>query len=843
MGKFYTNVHRRGNNILLRGYDENGTEVKEKVAYQPYLFIPAEEGHYRTLLGHPAEKKQFESMKDAKEFITQFKGVSNFNFYGMTQWVYPFIFDNYRTEIKYDPSIIKVANIDIEVAADDGFPDIQDAIKEITAICLRNNGFSHVFGCGDFRNDNPDKVRYVKCVDEEALLRAFLAEWNIINPDVVTGWYIEFFDIPYLVNRITNILGEEEAKRLSPWGLLEEKTIELHGRPNQVFVPVGVAVLDYQNLYKKFTYTTQESYKLDHIAFVEIGERKLDYSEYDSLLELYKNDYQKFIEYNIHDCALVEFIDDKLKLLELVYAMAYDARVNFADALTSVRLWDVIIHNYLLERRLVVHQFTPSTDAIDIVGGYVKDPKIGQHEWVVSFDLNSLYPHLIMQYNISPETYVGSLKEMRGDAMDKERIVGQIIEGSFEEYATYREQYAITANHKMYSREKQGFLPALMEKMYADRKVYKDQMTEVKKEYEEKKTPELSKEVSRLHNLQMAKKIQLNSAYGALANPYFRWFDTKHAEAITMSGQLSIRWIERDINQYLNKALETTGVDYVIASDTDSIYVSLSGLVDKFFVKGEQAERKQKIITFLDKSCEKQIQSVINKSYRNLADYVGAYQQKMFMKREVIADKGIWRGKKMYVLNIWYNEEVRYKEPKLKTMGIEVVRSSIPAVCREAMKKALNIIMVGTQQELYTFVSDFRAKFMESPIEDIASPRGVNGMNKYKDAANIYMSRTPVHVKGALIHNHLLKQLDLDKKYTYIKNGDKIKFIYLKDPNPTHDTVISFSGVLPPQFNLDKYIDRNLQYEKTFLGPVESITKVIGWEAKKTANLKGFLKP
>lgn len=838
MGKFYTNVHRRGNNILLRGYDENGTRVKEKVAYQPYLFVPAEEGNYRTLHGHTVDKKQFDSIRDAKEFIDQFKEVSNFSFYGMKQWIYPFIFDNYRAEIKYDPSIIKVANIDIEVASDDGFPDIQDAIKEVTAICLRVDGFSHVFGCGDFVTDDP-KVRYVKCVDEEALLRAFLAEWNIISPDVVTGWNIEFFDIPYLVNRITNIIGEEEAKRLSPWGLLEEKTIEIHGRENQVFVPVGVSVLDYYNMYRKFTYTTQESYKLDHIAFVEIGERKIDYSEYESLLKLYKENYQKFIEYNIHDCALVERIDDKLKLLELVYAMAYDAKVNFADALTSVRLWDVIIHNYLLERRVVVPQFVLTSDDEGIVGGYVKNPKIGQHEWVVSFDLNSLYPHLIMQYNISPETYVGSLRELTsGD--DKEGIVGDIINGAFDEFETYREHYAIAANYKMYRRDKQGFLPALMEKMYADRKVYKDQMNEVKKQYEENKTVDLSKEISRLHNLQMAKKIQLNSAYGALANPYFRWFDTRHAEAITMSGQLSIRWIERDINIYLNKLLETKEVDYVVASDTDSIYVTLAGLVDKCFTKDKQSERKDKIITFLDKACETQIQSTINRSYSNLAEYVGAYQQKMLMKREVIADKGIWRGKKMYVLNIWYNEDVRYKEPKLKTMGIEVVRSSIPAICREAMKKALNIIMLGTQDDLFEFIEDFENKFMEAPVEDIASPRGLNGMEKYHDASSIYKSKTPIHVKGALMFNHIIKQKKLEKKYTYITNGNKVKFIYLKEPNPTHETVISFSGILPPQLGLHKYIDRDLQFEKTFLAPVESITNVIGWETKKVANLKEF---
>ncbi len=837
MGKFYTNAHRYRNQILLRGYDENGYAVKERVSYKPYLFLPSKEGHYRTLDGMRVEKKTFDSMKDAREFIGQFKDVSNFEYYGMTQWLYPFIFDNYRGEIKYDSSKIKVANIDIEVASDDGFPDIQDALKEVTAICLRHNGFSHVFGCGKFKTDDPN-VRYVKCKDEEALLKAFLAEWNIIEPDVVTGWYIEFFDIPYLVNRITNLLGEDEAKRLSPWGLMEEKTIEIRGRENQVFTPVGVSVLDYQNLYKKFTYTQQESYKLDHIAFVEIGERKLDYSEYESLLELYKNDFQKFIEYNIHDCALVERIDDKLKLLELVYALSYDAKVNYSDALTSVRLWDVIIHNYLLERRIVVPQFTPSSNEVNIVGGHVKDPKIGLHDWMVSFDLNSLYPHLIMQYNISPETYAGCLQEVSGQPEDKERIVTKILNGDFDFYDEYREEYAITANYGLYKKDKQGFLPALMEKMYVDRTVYKKQMIEVKKQYEESKDAELLKEVSRLHNMQMAKKIQLNSAYGALANQYFRWFDTRHAEAITMSGQLSIRWIEGKMNTFLNKLLKTKMKDYVVASDTDSIYVSLDGLVRQIF--SEKKPPINKVVAFLDKACEKTIQPFIDNSYQELAEYVGAYQQKMFMKRESIADKGIWRGKKMYILNVWNNEGVQYKEPQLKTMGIEAVRSSTPAACRENIKKALKIIMTGTQDELITFIEKFRTDFSHLPFEDIAFPRGVNGINKYRCPASVYKKGTPIHVKGALVYNKLINTHKIEKKFPPISDGDKIKFSYLKVPNPAFSTVISVPGILPPKFELEKYIDRDMQFNKSFLEPIKSITSVIGWETEERSTLEGF---
>ena len=840
MGKFYTSVHRRGNAILLRGYDENGVKVKDKVYYKPYLFIPAEEGHYKTLDGQRVDKIPFDSMAEAREFLEEFKNVSNFKYYGLTQWLYTFIFDTYRGEIKYDPTIIKVANIDIEVASDNGFPHANLAEHPVTAICLRHNGFSHVFSCVEFKTDDP-KVRYVKCADEEALLRAFLAEWVIIDPDVVTGWNIEFFDVPYLVNRIRAVVGEEEAKRLSPWGYIEENTVESFGREQQTFNLVGIAVLDYYNLYRKFTYVQQESYKLDHIAFVEIGERKLDYSEYKNLNRLYIENPQKFIEYNIHDCALVERIDDKLKLLELVYALSFDAKVNFNDALTSVRLWDIIIHNYLLERRTVVPQFTPASDEGSIVGGYVKNPKIGGHKWVVSFDLNSLYPHLIMQYNISPETYAGELRHITGSKDEnKEYVVTEILNGDFNTFEDrYRDNFAITANYGLYKKEKQGFLPALMEKMYEDRTVYKKQMIEVKKKYEENKDPELYKEIARLHNMQMAKKIQLNSAYGALANQYFRWFDPRHAEAITMSGQLSIRWIEKKMNLFLNDLLNTKGQDYVIASDTDSIYVTFEGLVNKIFPEPTEPE---KIVKFLDKACSTKVEEYINKSYAELAEYVGAYQQKMFMKRESIADKGIWRGKKMYILNVWNNEGVQYKEPQLKTMGIEVVRSSVPAVCREAIKKALRIIISGTQDELYEFIEKFRASYMSLPFEDIASPRGINGLEKYKDNSHVFKKGTPMHVKGALVFNNLIKKKGLDKKYPPISNGDKIKYCYLKLPNPTLTTVIAVPTILPPELGLDKYIDRNIQFDKTFLDPVKSITDVIGWQTEEVANLLEFFK-
>ena len=818
--KFYTSVHQRGDKIYVRGY-ENGKRVEFVEKYKPYLFLPKKDGFYRTLDGKQVEKIEFSSISDAREFCDKYKDVSNFDYYGLNNYQYVFMYDYYNGEIQYDPSMVSVVTIDIECAADEGFPDIQKADKEITAITLRKNGKNVVFGCGEFVTDD-EKTNYIRCKDEYELLDKFLKVWNhpTWKPDVVTGWNIEFFDIPYTVNRIKNVLGEDQAKKLSPWGMLDEKEVEFKGKLNQTYSPVGIAVLDYYQLYRKFSFGNQESYKLDYISQVELGEQKIDYSEYGSLLELYKNNFQKFIEYNIYDCVLVDRLDEKLKFIEQVMALAYDAKVNYHDTMTTVRPWDVIIHNYLLDRRIVIPQFTPSHEQFELVGGYVKEPKLGLSKWVVSFDLNSLYPHLIMQYNISPETFVTRLPNFNS--------IDSLIGGSFKHNC----EHAIAANGCIFRKDKQGFLPALMEKMYDDRTKYKKLMIEAKKRYEQTHSREDEMLIARYHNMQMAKKIQLNSAYGALGNRYFRWFSFNNAEAITTSGQLSIRWIEKNINLFFNKACKTNGVDYVIASDTDSIYVTFERLIP-------EGCNEFTAVELIDQFCENKVQHYINSCYDELAGMMNAYQQKMQMKRETIANKGIWRGKKMYILNAWNVEGVQYDKPKLKMSGIEAVRSSTPYACRKKIKEALSIIMNESEVDLQKFVTDFRTEFMELPFEDVAFPRGVKGMKKYAGKRELYIKGTPIHVKGALLFNSLLKVNDI-RTIAPIQDGDKIRFAYLKEPNPVGDTVIATPDELPKEFNLDKYIDRDLQFSKSFVDPLRSITEVINWEVEQRATLEDF---
>lgn len=822
---FYTNVQQRGNKIYMRGIDM-GQRVTKIEEYKPYLFLLNPNGDYRTLDGRRAAKMNFDGIGDARDFMKRYEDVSNMEVFGFTSYPYMYIYDNFKQEVNYDPSQVNVGTLDLECKADEGFPDISKADKEITAITIRCRGYNYVYGCGEFKVTLPNTT-YVRCKDELDLLQRFLTCWERLDLDVVTGWNIEFFDIPYLVNRIRLLFGEKEAKRLSPWRILEEKDVIIRGRVNKSYLPMGISILDYYQLYKKFTYSNQESYKLDYIAQIELGEAKIDYSEYGSLLELYKNNYQKFIEYNIHDCVLVERLDDKLKFIEQVMSLAYDAKVNYNDTLTTVKPWDVIIHNYLLDQGIVIPQFKFKGMDRALVGGHVKDPKIGLSKWVVSFDLDSLYPHLIMMYNISPEMF---WRRIEGHSFPS---VAELLRGDFD-YKQFGTMMAVAANGCMYHNSKQGFLPALMEKMYADRVRYKKLMLEAKQRYEKTKDPNDAKLVSRYHNLQLSKKIQLNSAYGALGNEYFRWFNFNHAEAITVSGQFTIQWIEKKMNIFMNKMLKTTDVDYVVASDTDSIYVTMEKLVDTLPDLPEP-----EIVKIIDQFCNAKITPYMEKCYEELAEYMNAYAQKMRMKRETIANKAIWRKKKMYILNAWNVEGVQYDKPKLKIQGIEAVRSTTPYVCRERIKNCLSIIMNGTEKELQDAIATFRDEFLSLPFEEVARPSGVNGITKYADRNNIFISGTPIHVKGALLFNHLLKKHNLDN-IPPISDGDKVKYVYLKTPNPLGDKVIATPDYLPDVFKLEQYIDYETQFEKTFLEPIKSIADVIDWNVEKRATLESF---
>lgn len=837
MSKFYTNAIEYGNNILVRGYDR-GRPFNEKIPYQPTMYLPSKRpnAEWKDIRGFSLDPMSFESIRDAKEFLKKYEDVSNFKLYGMPRFLYAYLNEEYPNEIAYDRELINVAYIDIEVSSEFGFPTVERASDTVTAITLKKDGIFHVWGYGEFTTDRED-VRYYQCNNEKELFIKFLSEWSNDYPDIVTGWNVTFFDIPYLVRRMSAILGDTEAKRFSPWKVIKERRVRTKFKEETVYNICGVATLDYLEMYQKFTYSQQESYKLDHIAFVELGERKLSYDEYETLHEFYMKDFQKFMEYNIRDTELVEKLDDKMKLIDMALALAYDAKVTLLDVFTQVRMWDVIIHNHLYKQKIAVPVEGGGSKDEAYIGAHVKEPKPGGYDWIMSFDLNSLYPHLIMQYNISPETLY---RDDRGHSIKTSVTVDELLEGYIPDVP---DGYGLAANGCFFKKDRQGFLPEIMERMYNDRVVYKDKMIAAQKEYEKTKSKQASKDVSRYKNMQLAKKVQLNSAYGAIGNPHFRFFDIDQATAITLGGQLSIRWAENEMNKYLNNLLKTKDHDYVIASDTDSLYICFDKLVHMVFAEGrplpsDPVARKEKIVNFLDKVAREKFEPVIDKIYQDLADRMEAFAQKMNMKREVIADRGIWTAKKRYVLNVHDSEGVRYEKPKLKIMGIEAVKSSTPAVCRQAIKDAINIMMTQPEEELHKFIADFRSKFYKLSFEEVAFPRSVQDLTKYSRESK----GVPIHVRGALSYNNKIKQLKLQKKYELIKDGEKIKFSYLKMPNPLHDNVISSFSTLPREFNLDEYIDYDMQFDKTFMTPLKTILEAIEWHTEKQSTLEDFFK-
>jgi DNA polymerase elongation subunit (family B) len=838
---YYTSVLTVGNNILYRGVKE-GRRVKLKIGYSPTLFLAAKkQSKFSNLQGEPLEPMKFENMREARDFIKNYEDVGNFKIYGQSRFEYAFIAEQHKGMVDWDKDQISIGVIDIEVGSENGFPDPYKATEPITAICLKYvSGETYVWGCGDYENKGNEI--YIKCRDEHDLITKFLQRWQEQTPDIITGWNIKFFDIPYLCNRFEKLSGEDAKKKLSPWGIISERKVMAMGKENVAYELLGCATLDYIELYRWYAPggKSQESYRLDNIANVEIGDAKLTYDEYDNLHDLYKRNYQLFIEYNIKDVELILKLDEKLKLLELAMTLAYDTKTNYEDIFAQTRMWDSMTYSYLLEQGIVVPPRIVQSKNSAFEGAYVKDVQVGMHNYVASFDLNSLYPHLMMQYNISPETliqpedYTPEMRQILSQGVTVDKMIDKLIDLSQLKNAT------ITPNGQFFRTDKIGFLPKMMEEMYEDRKKFKNLMIKAKQDYEvetdDSKKYEIEKRIARYNNLQLAKKVGLNSAYGALGSQYFRFYDLRMALAVTLAGQLSIRWIEKKLNAYMNGLLKTNK-DYVIASDTDSIYLKIGPLVNKVY--SEKTDVNQ-IISFMDRVCEDKIQPYIDESYQELATYVHAYSQKMQMKREALADKGIWTAKKRYIMHVYNNEGVQYTTPDIKVMGLEMVKSSTPSIIRGKMKELIALCLRGSEEDVQKFISDFREEFKGLPPEEISFPRGLNNLKEYSDSTSLYKKGTPIHVKGAIIYNHFLKQMGLEKKYPLIQEGEKLKFTYLKQPNPFKDMVISYPGRLPSEFGMHQYVDYDTQFSKAFLEPVDVIIKSIGWNHEKVNSLESF---
>lgn len=827
---FYTSVYQMGNRMLVRGI-EDGKRFNRKIDFLPTLYVDSQKGNqpteYKTLEGKPVYPVQPGTLKDCRDFIDQYKDVHGFGIFGMNQYEYQYIAEVYPKELIPDTSLIRIFTIDIETKTEYGFPNIMLANEEISLITIKdyNTKKSITFGTLNYTNTKPEEQSiYHYHRSESDMLRHFLHFWVDNCPDVITGWNNNGFDIPYLIRRLRYL--NLEAELLSPWRILRDRKVYVNDVQKEIFTIPGVAILDYLELYEKFTFTPRESYKLDYIAEVELGEKKLE-NPYETFKEFYENDPQKFVEYNIHDAYLVDKLEDRLKLITLAFTLAYKAKVNFEDVYSPVRTWDILIYNYLREKNIIV-PFKRNAKSAPFVGGYVKEPLAGFQKWVASFDLTSLYPHIIMGYNMSPETITDIQLPVNID---------DLVEKTADTSSAHDNNLSMAANGWCYRRDVRGFLPDLMQQLYEERNTNKKQMLKLEQEYEHTKDPKLEQEIARLDTLQQAIKVTLNSGYGAVTNAYFRYFDIRIGEGITMSGQLASRWVARKLNEFMNKSLKTDNVDYVIYSDTDSCYLSLAKFIEDYAPGKTTAER----IEIMNKFCITVIQPYIDKTYTELANYMNAYAQMMKMKLEVLADAGIFYKRKKYLLNVHSSEGVTYAKPKLKIKGLSMIQSSTPAMCRDALRESVNIVLSGSESEVQTFIETMKTKFNNSDIAEIASTKSANNLAQYSSGTNtLYTKGVPIHVRAALVYNHHLKRLGLDKKYQLIKEGEKIKYVYLKLPNPFYENVIAFPGVWPKEFKLDEYIDYETQFEKVFISALEDLIEPMGWSTEKISSLEDF---
>mgnify|MGYP003681964187 CR=1 FL=1 len=843
---FFTSVEKYGNTILWRGY-ENGLQFMRKSKFKPTLYIPTktEDTEYTSLLGNsPLKEKQFDSMSDAKDFIERYEGVSGFDVYGSSNFVTQFIQKKYPDQIEFDMKHINIFSYDIEVDVSEKFPDMETADNEITSISLKSSKSDtyHLLARKDYDKTktisgvDPENIEFQKFNTEEELLERFIELWRNDYPDIVTGWNVEYFDVYYTISRIIRLFGEDKAKRLSPWGLQPRKqTKKIFNRNQSTFSIPGIQVIDFMLAFKKFGYKygTQETYKLDHIAHVVLGEKKIDYSEYGSLTELYRQNPQLYLDYSLKDTVLIQRMEDESALLSLVLTVAYDGGVNYKDAFGTVGIWESILFRKLMREHKVPPIKSGSGGELgELVGGYVKDPEIKGHEWTLSFDLDSLYPHLMLQYNMSPETYL----PYRRENVDIEMALNG-------EYQNNDETVSVCANGVCFTNEKLGIIPGIIDQMYTERKKIKREMLDWEQkevntsDEEEKKL--IKKQITQLHNNQMAIKIQMNSLYGASANRYFLYYIREMAEAITTSGQLSVRYGAKSINKYLNKVLKTDK-DYVIYADTDSCYVNMKPIMEKFFDDLDTLDLK-KAENFLSNVATKKITPALEEGYEELSKMMGAYRNAMSMKLEKISNRSIFLGKKRYLMNALSSEGVLYDKPKVSMTGVEAIRSSTPEVCRDVMKELFFTVLNDTEEHTQNEIADFKEKFFNMSPEFIGKTSGTDDIEKFMDSNGNYTKGCPIHVRGSILYNKALKEYGIDHKYEAIRSGDKVKFVYLKLPNPIRENVISFPGdQLPRELEINKYIDYETQFEKVFLKPMRSILDAIGWHEEKIDTLEDF---
>jgi len=836
MSRCYTYCQQRGNYLLYRGID-NGRQVLEKIEFKPTLYVSSKKPNpeWKSLYeGSPLDAVNFDSIKDAKNFIETYKDVHGMEIHGFQKFQYQFINETFPEDIEYNLSDLVILTLDLEVVDPEierGFPDIRTADTPIVTVSLHNSKTNKtiVMGYKEYKKQAEDDFEYKLYKDEAEMLKRLVEYFQVNKPDVLTGWNTEGFDTPYMINRIMRVLDESWVKKLSPFGIVNEKITKVNDREVQTYDIMGLIELDYLLLYKKYgSFGGKESYALGFIAQDELGKTKKELPG-TSFRDNYVNHFGKFVQYNSEDSVLVKELEEKLKLIELAFAMAYMYKCNVQDVFRTVVPWEIFIFNHLAKEKIAVPPRRPGMKGL-VEGAWVMMPEIGMHGWTMTFDFASLYPSIIRQWNISPETFrpadvdIGVQDWLSNNEKSQEAL------GIAQSY-----NCTVAANGAMYSKEKQGFLAALMEYCMVERKVAKKSMLKLEAEYQTTKNAALIPKISALNNKQMALKLAANSLYGALGNEGFHYYDYRMAEAITLTGQLCDIHLGNHLSKKFNKILKTENVKYTIYGDTDSLFLNCQPIVDKF-VNGKNIDQ---ITAFLDKFADQVCQPAIDESVAEIYNMTNSFDNVMSSKREAIASKCLFRGKKNYAMYVHDSEGVKYDPPKLKVMGIEIVRSNTPQWCRKNLKECLLMIFEKDEQSLQNHFKTIEKAFLALSAHEIARPTGVSDISKYWDGKKVKPGAIPMHVRAAINYNIAAASIP---ELEQIINGGKIKYVYLKLPNPIRQNVIGFPShmKLPVAFGLDKYVDYTVQFEKTFKNVMESLTVPAGWDLEERSTLEAF---
>ncbi len=825
---FYTDITLHRGQIYFSGY-ESGKKFIKQEDFKPTLAIECNEDlGWTTIYGQNVKHINFDSITEFNEYKKNFSDV--FEFHGNISPIYQFIGDKFPDKVKYNNKDIKIFLYDIETIDETGefkgFPKPEDAPVEVVSVSIKNlkDNKTYLFSLRDWNESESIKnvtitgeIIHEYFETEVELLKFFCNFFAEECPDVLVGYNNKIFDDPYMLNRIDSTLGKTWLNKLSPIGVVnfKFKTNE-QGIVSCNYSIKGLQIFDFLELYKKFSQNSRESYKLSFIAQYELEDDKIEYEEYDNIRDFYLQNPQKFQDYNLNDTELIYKLDKKLGYFDLVCTIAYISKINLEDVMSPIKTWDSIIYDFLSNHNIVI---PPGKNARkeDFPGAYVHPPVPGIYDWVVSFDLNSLYPHEIIQHNISPETII------EGERLDVS--LTDIDEKYFDEDFRNETDWNLSGAGYYFSKEIKGFLPKLMETYYNDRKEIKRQMMVEKKKKNGDKNL-----IARLNNEQLAKKINLNSAYGMLSSVYCRYFDLRLATAITLSARLAVKWKAIKVDEFFQKKFKLNSTKWIF-SDTDSAYFCLDFIANKF-----PDSSSKEIVNILDKFCETVISPEIERNYVDLAERLNAGKNVLKSEREVITEKYLITGKKRYCCLVWDDEGVRYDKPKLKVTGIEIVRSSTPNAIKPYMKDSIKVLM-KRPDKIIEFVNKVRIEFNKMSPEEIAFPRSVSNVKKYTDKTKMFKKGTPIGVRAAILYNNYIEEYDLDSEKIF--DGDKIKFFYALVPNIFYnENVFGYINKIPNREEIIKFIDYNTQFNKVYFDVIKNICKVIGIDLKKVETTK-----